>query len=29
MDSTHAMMWGLGQTVIHSVFGYFKFSATL
>ena len=29
MDSTHAMMWGVGQTVVHSVFGYFKFLATL
>ncbi len=29
MDHTHAMMWGVGQTVIHAAFGAFRFLATL
>ncbi len=29
MESTHAMMWGMGQTAIHATYGYIKFAATL
>jgi len=29
MNRTHAMFCGVGQTVVHSAFGYFKFLATL
>jgi predicted membrane protein len=29
MDQSHAMMWGVGQTVIHAAFGSFRLLATL
>ena len=29
MDTSHAMMWGVGQTVIHAFFGSFRLLATL
>nr|ACO14605.1 Transmembrane protein 170 [Caligus clemensi] len=29
MDYTHAMMWGIGQTVIHAAFGATRILATL
>ena len=29
MDNSHAMMWGVGQTVIHAFFGSFRLLATL
>jgi len=29
MDPTHAMMWGVGQTVIHALVGFTRILATL
>lgn len=29
MDPFHAMFWGVGQTVVHALFGYFRLLATL
>ena len=29
MSTFHAMIWGVGQTVVHALFGYFRLLATL
>jgi len=29
MSPFHAMIWGVGQTVVHALFGYFRLLATL